>query len=113
LPCGNCIPEARPEIKEIRAGRRGRAFLHRTAGEIDSGASGDLLVPLREVKVACTTAAQEVAARAMKVCGGAAFASRSPVERALRDAQAGSIMAPTSDVLKEFIRKAVLGLPLF
>jgi alkylation response protein AidB-like acyl-CoA dehydrogenase len=30
-----------------------------------------------------------------------------------RDAQAGAFLAPTGDVLREFIGKAVLGMPLF
>jgi len=90
-----------------------RALLHRLAGSLDTGGSEDPLVPLLEIKLASGRAAQEAAARAMKVCGGAAFGSRSAVERAFRDAQAGGIMAPTGDVLKEFIGKALLGLPLF
>jgi alkylation response protein AidB-like acyl-CoA dehydrogenase len=35
------------------------------------------------------------------------------IERLFRDAHAGAVMAPTGDVLREFIGKAVLGLPLF
>jgi alkylation response protein AidB-like acyl-CoA dehydrogenase len=35
------------------------------------------------------------------------------VERCFRDARASSIMAPTSDVLYDFIGKAVCGLPVF
>jgi len=35
------------------------------------------------------------------------------IERNFRDARAASIMAPTTDVLYDFIGKAVAGLPLF
>jgi alkylation response protein AidB-like acyl-CoA dehydrogenase len=35
------------------------------------------------------------------------------VERLFRDSRAASLMAPTSDVLYDFIGKAVLGMPLF
>jgi hypothetical protein len=35
------------------------------------------------------------------------------VERNFRDAHAGAVMGPTADVLREFIGRAVLGLPLF
>ena len=35
------------------------------------------------------------------------------VERNFRDARAGWVMAPTTDVLYDFIGKAVLGVPLF
>jgi alkylation response protein AidB-like acyl-CoA dehydrogenase len=89
-----------------------RELLRGLAAALDAG-SQDALVPLLEAKVASTDAAQLVVARAMKICGGAGFAKRSPVERHFRDAQAGSVMAPTNDVLKELIGKALLGLPLF
>ena len=49
-------------------------------------------------------------------CGPAAgrhFQSTLGVERLFRDAHAGAVMAPTGDVLREFIGKAVLGMPLF
>jgi alkylation response protein AidB-like acyl-CoA dehydrogenase len=49
----------------------------------------------------------------MRVCGGAAFSKQLGVERVFRDAHAGAVMAPTSDVLREFIAKEVLGMPLF
>jgi alkylation response protein AidB-like acyl-CoA dehydrogenase len=35
------------------------------------------------------------------------------IERLFRDAHAGAVMAPTGDVLREFIGKSLLGLPLF
>jgi alkylation response protein AidB-like acyl-CoA dehydrogenase len=49
----------------------------------------------------------------MRACGGAAFAKHMAIERLFRDAHAGAVMAPTGDVLREFIGKAVLGMPLF
>ncbi len=54
-----------------------------------------------------------VTSTAMRVCGGAAFSKHLAIERFFRDAQAGAVMAPTGDVLREFIGKAVLGIPLF
>ena len=50
---------------------------------------------------------------AMRVCGGAAFRKEVGVERHFRDARAATVMAPTTDVLYDFIGKAVCGLPLF
>jgi alkylation response protein AidB-like acyl-CoA dehydrogenase len=35
------------------------------------------------------------------------------VERLFRDAHAGAVMSPTGDLLREFIGRAVLGMPLF
>jgi alkylation response protein AidB-like acyl-CoA dehydrogenase len=49
----------------------------------------------------------------MRVCGGAAFRKDVGVERIFRDARAALVMAPTTDVLYDFIGKAVCGLPLF
>jgi hypothetical protein len=48
-------------------------------------------------------------AKAMRVCGGAAFRKEVGVERHFRDARAATVMAPTTDSLG----KAVSGLPLF
>jgi alkylation response protein AidB-like acyl-CoA dehydrogenase len=49
----------------------------------------------------------------MRACGGAAFGRQLTVERNFRDARAASIMAPTTEILYDFIGKAVAGLPLF
>ncbi|WP_051390190.1 acyl-CoA dehydrogenase family protein [Bradyrhizobium sp. Ec3.3] len=66
-----------------------------------------------ESKAAAGDVAIAVTSAAMRVCGGAAFSRHLSIERLFRDAHAGAIMAPTGDVLREFIGKAVLGLPLF
>jgi alkylation response protein AidB-like acyl-CoA dehydrogenase len=55
----------------------------------------------------------DVTSAAMRACGGAAFSKHLPVERCFRDAHASAVMAPTTEVLYDFIGKAVLGLPLF
>jgi alkylation response protein AidB-like acyl-CoA dehydrogenase len=64
-------------------------------------------------KAAAGDVAISVTSTAMRVCGGAAFSKHTGVERMFRDAHAGAVMAPTGDVLREFISKAVLGMPLF
>src|SRR5262249_15743641 len=66
-----------------------------------------------EVKAAAGDSGIGVTSTAMRVCGGAAFSKHLNVERLFRDAHAGAVMAPTGDVLREFIARAVLGLPLF
>ena len=77
------------------------------------GGRADAMLRVLEVKAAAGEAALEVTASAMRVCGGAAFRKELAVDRAFRDAQASSVMAPTSDVLFDFIGKAITGLPLF
>src|SRR6266576_3663645 len=66
-----------------------------------------------ESKASAGDVAIAVTSAAMRVCGGAAFSKHMSIERLFRDAHAGAVMAPTGDVLREFIGKAVLGIPLF
>ena len=66
-----------------------------------------------ETKAAAGEAAISVTSAAMRVCGGAAFSKHLNIERLFRDAHAGAVMAPTGDVLREFIGKSLLGIPLF
>jgi alkylation response protein AidB-like acyl-CoA dehydrogenase len=66
-----------------------------------------------EVKAAAGEAAISVTSTAMRVCGGAAFSKHLNIERLFRDAHAGAVMAPTADVMREFIGKSLLGIPLF
>jgi alkylation response protein AidB-like acyl-CoA dehydrogenase len=66
-----------------------------------------------ECKAAAGETANEALDLAMRVCGGAAFRKDVGVERYFRDARAAGIMAPTTDVLYDFIGKAVCGMPLF
>jgi alkylation response protein AidB-like acyl-CoA dehydrogenase len=66
-----------------------------------------------ESKAAAGDVAIGVTSAAMRVCGGAAFSKHLNIERLFRDAHAGAVMAPTGDVLREFIGKSLLGIPLF
>src|SRR5258708_10866814 len=66
-----------------------------------------------ESKAAAGDVAIAVTSAAMRVCGGAAFSKHLAIERFFRDAHAGAVMAPTGDVLRDFIGKAILGIPLF
>ena len=66
-----------------------------------------------ETKAAAGEVAIGVTSAAMRVCGGAAFSKHLSIERLFRDAHAGAVMAPTGDVLREFIGKSLLGIPLF
>ncbi len=89
-----------------------RTFLDHVAGRMESPGPDTLLAVL-ECKAAAAEAALQVTDLAMRTCGGAAFSRHLSVERNFRDARAGWIMAPTTDVLYDFIGKALLGLPLF
>ncbi len=88
------------------------ALLQDTIAAIGAGRA-DTMLRVLEVKPAAAEAALEVTDTAMRVCGGAAFRKEVGVERLFRDARAAHVMAPTSDVLYDFIGKAITGLPLF
>ena len=73
----------------------------------------DKMLRVLEVKMVAADSALEVTDLGMRVCGGAAFRCEVGIERLFRDARAAAVMAPTSDVLADFIGKAACGLPLF
>ncbi|MBL8216173.1 MAG: acyl-CoA dehydrogenase [Bryobacterales bacterium] len=73
----------------------------------------DTMLRVLECKAAAGEAANEVLDLAMRVCGGAAFRKEIGVERLFRDARAAGVMAPTTDVLYDFLGKAMCGMPLF
>jgi alkylation response protein AidB-like acyl-CoA dehydrogenase len=107
------IPRVQYLVAEITlAVNSGHAFLWETirkAQATDPAAMLDVL----GVKVAAADACLAAVTRAMTLGGGWAFGKRGGLERIFRDAQAASVMAPSTDVLKDFIGKASLGLPLF
>ncbi len=106
-----------PTIRAYIARAKIRADMARTLRDdtVIALATGraDAMLRVMQVKVAAAEAALEVTDTAMRVCGGAAFRKDVGVERNFRDARAASIMAPTSDVLYDFIGKAVCGMPVF
>ncbi len=89
-----------------------QAFLEQVAGQMANPGPATMLTVL-ESKAAAAEAALQVTDLAMRTCGGAAFGRRLSVERNFRDARAGSVMAPTTDLLYEFIGKSLLDMPLF
>ena len=73
----------------------------------------DTMLRVLEIKAAAAEAALEVTDVAMRVCGGARIAEQPLDTGFLAERGAASVMAPTTDVLYDFIGKAVTGLPLF
>ena len=73
----------------------------------------DAMLRVLESKAAAGETATEVLDIAMRVCGGAAFRNDVGVERYFRDGRANTVMAPTTDVLYDFIGKAICGQDLF
>ncbi len=91
--------------------RTARALVREAARLGDAGDEG-ALVPIMEAKICATDGAAEVTQRALEVCGGQGYTPALPIERHLRDARAGAVMAPTNAVLRSWVGKALCGLPV-
>jgi alkylation response protein AidB-like acyl-CoA dehydrogenase len=106
-----------PTIRNYIARMRVKTDAARTLQDDTVAAIGanraDTMLRVLECKAAAGETATEVLDLAMRVCGGAAFRKDVAVERYFRDTRAAGVMAPTTDVLYDFIGKAVCGLPLF
>ncbi|MDE3178259.1 MAG: acyl-CoA dehydrogenase, partial [Acidobacteriota bacterium] len=92
--------------------RAAMAYLEKTVRRVESS-DPEAMLDLLAVKARAAEAALAVTSRAMTLGGGSAYGRRGGLERIFRDAQAASIMAPATDVLKEFLGKTCLGVPLF
>ena len=107
------VPEIRSRLARMQlAVDASRAYLDQTVSKIEAQ-SPDAMLGILGVKAVASENAIRVTDEAMRACGGAAFGSQLSVERHFRDARAASVMAPTTELLYDFIGKAVSGLPLF
>lgn len=93
------------------ATRQARLVVREAAALGDAGDESALVV-IMEAKVAATEAAAFVTQKALEATGGQGYTPSLPVERHLRDARAGAVMAPTNAVLRNWIGKALAGLPV-
>lgn len=107
------LPTIRAYLARMRIRTdQARALLDDTVTAIATGRP-DTMLRVLEVRASAAENALEVTELAMRVCGGAAFRKEVGVDRAFRDARAAGVMSPTTDLLYDFIGKALVGLPLF
>jgi len=110
---GESLPTLRAQLAEMQIETDGlSARIDDVIDHLEQPRETTMLRVL-ESKAAAGEVAISVTSAAMRVCGGAAFSKHLSIERLFRDAHAGAVMAPTGDVLREFIGKSLLGLPLF
>jgi isovaleryl-CoA dehydrogenase len=106
-------PVIRAHIARMRiAADQVRALLADTLQAMETQRA-DATLRVLEVKAAAAEAATEVTELALRVCGGSGFRKDLGVERNFRDARAANVMAPTSDILYDFVGRAVCGIDLF
>lgn len=107
------LPNLRGQLAEMRFRiDQARAFLASTL-DLAEAASPDALRHVLAVKAISGEMAVAVTDLAMRTCGGAAFSRHLGVERQFRDARAAIVMAPTTDHIREFVGRLLVGLPLF
>jgi alkylation response protein AidB-like acyl-CoA dehydrogenase len=110
---GESLPTLRAQLATMQIDTDGlSARIEDLADHLERPRDTTLLRVL-ETKAAAGDIAIGVTSTAMRICGGSAFSKQLNIERLFRDAHAGAVMAPTGDVLREFIAKAILGMPLF
>jgi isovaleryl-CoA dehydrogenase len=118
---GRCYPDGsslaeiqfiQHQLADMDISLRQARLLVREAARLGDAGDDSALVTIMEAKLAATEAAAEVSQRALEVCGGQGYTPALPIERHLRDARAGSVMAPTNAVLRTWIGKALAGLPV-
>lgn len=107
------LPTIRAYVARMRIKTDMARALLMDAIEAAEAGREDAMLRVLESKAAAGEASTEVTDLAMRVCGGAAFRKEVGVERHFRDARAATVMAPTTDVLYDFIGRAACGLPLF
>jgi alkylation response protein AidB-like acyl-CoA dehydrogenase len=107
------LPVLRARIAEMSVRtEQSRALLGLTLTHVEQASEAAPLYVLQS-RLAAVESVLAVTDLAMKACGGAAFSKELGIERLFRDARAGWVMAPTADHLREFIGRALTGLPLF
>lgn len=91
--------------------RQARDLVHAAARAADLGEAGALPALLAS-KIAASTAAVDVTNEAMTLSGGRAYRENGQMGQMLRDARAGHVMAPATDILKLWLGRSLLGEPL-
>lgn len=90
---------------------RCRQLVYDAARRGDAG-EPDAIPSIFMSKVDAAETAVAVTNEAMTLCGGTAYRANARLARLLRDARASHVMAPTTDLLKGWTARSLLGLPL-
>ena len=88
-----------------------RTLIDSAAARGDAGAP-DALPAILACKAMAGDTAVHIANEAMTLCGGSAYRENGRLARLLRDARASHVMSPTTDILKTWVGRALLNLPL-
>lgn len=107
------LPNERARLAQMRIETdRARAHLGSVIDAVEQPGPATMLYVL-ESKAAAAETALQVTDIALRASGGTGFTRGLGIERAFRDARAVSVMGPTTDVLHEFIGRALCGMEVF
>jgi len=90
---------------------RTKRLVYHAANSFDAG-DPDALVALMSAKAEVADSVVSVVNEAMTMVGGMAYRDGSKLHRFMRDARACHLMSPTTDMLRIWIGRALLGQPL-
>ena len=88
-----------------------RLLIHHAAELGDLGDS-DAIFSILAAKAEVAETVTRVANEAMTLCGGIAYRAGGQLDRNLRDARAAHVMSPTTDILRTWLGRILLGRPL-
>jgi alkylation response protein AidB-like acyl-CoA dehydrogenase len=88
-----------------------RQLIYSAARRADE-ADAEALLAILASKAAAGDTAVRVSNEAMTLTGGVSYRENSKLARLLRDARACHVMAPTTDILKTWVGRALVNLPL-
>lgn len=88
-----------------------RQLTYHAAASFDAG-DPEALIALMSAKVQVADVVVNTVNESMTLCGGIGYRKGSKLHLLLRDARAAPLMAPTSDVMRVWIGRALLGQPL-
>jgi len=109
----NDVPLERARLAQMRIEiDKARAHLASVVDAVENPGPTTLLMVL-ESKAAAADTAVKVTELGLLACGGAGFAANVGTERHFRDARAAQVMGPTTDLLHEFIGRALCGMEVF
>jgi alkylation response protein AidB-like acyl-CoA dehydrogenase len=107
------IPGVRARLAQAAIGHaESRALLYEVARQVAARAP-EAQAGVLALKAATAEMAGRVTDLCLRIGGGAAYSKAGPLERHFRDARAASVMSPTTDVLHDFLGKAMCGQELF
>lgn len=101
------IETVKIHLSQIYADTAAAVALTQSAANSAKNGEMDALAKILAARIKASLSAIELSTIAMKIGGGKAYNKEGIIERLLRDSFAGQIMAPSVDVLKVWLGKAI------